>query len=253
MMHATKASALRPDDLDGEVRSAVLQWTLSLADCKHKMGIRVSEWVNGGPALEAAVGASAITQDELGHARSLFAFLKGFPEAPKGIGAENDLEARDHYYCPRQLNRAWNSWLDVIAVNVLLDRALNIAVASFADSTFRPLRSRCAKILQEERFHRIFGDSWLARMAAWSEDQKEQMQAALDRHWPVALAWLGPDNDPICETLVTAGVLQQGPEQMRAKWLASVGNLLEKHALEGGPLTADWSNWDPEQRDLWPG
>lgn len=249
-MTTTKPNYQRVEELDDGVASAVLRWTLSLADSKQKMGIRVSEWVNGGPALEAAVGASAITQDELGHARSLFAFLKSFPGAPEGIGAENDLQARDHYHCPRQLHIAWDSWMDVIAVNVLLDRALNIAVAAFSDSSFAPLRSRSAKIMQEERFHRIFGDSWLARLASWDESKKAQLQAKLDKHWALALAWFGPDDDAITDTLLSNGILNAGPAQMRQGWLAKVNRLMATHGLESGPSSADWSGWHPTYRDL---
>jgi len=249
-MKTTTDTYHRVEDLPAEVAGAVLRWTLSLADTKHKLGIRVSEWVNGGPALEAAVGASAITQDELGHARSLFAFLKAFPDAPEGIGAENDLQARKLYYSPRQLDHSWDSWLDLIAANVLLDSALNFAVAAFSESSFSPLRSRCAKILQEERFHRIFGDSWLARMAAWDENKKAQMQDALDRHWPIALGWLVPDEDPVSDLLVREGILNLTPVQMRESWLGRVRPLLAENGLEPGPASAAWSGWHPQHRHL---
>ncbi len=62
--------------------AGLLKFGMALADTKHRLGQRLSEWVNGAPALEAAVGACAMTQDELGHARSLFAMLRDFPGAP---------------------------------------------------------------------------------------------------------------------------------------------------------------------------
>ncbi|TMD74161.1 MAG: hypothetical protein E6I97_15840 [Chloroflexi bacterium] len=42
----------------------------SLADNKQAVGRRYAYWCNGAPALEAAVAAAAMTQDELGHART---------------------------------------------------------------------------------------------------------------------------------------------------------------------------------------
>jgi len=240
----------RIEELDGRVAAAVLQWTLALADTKHKLGIRTSEWINGSPALEAAVGASAITQDELGHARSLFAFLKEFPGAPEGIGAENDLEARDDYHCPRLLNDPWPSWLDVIAANVLVDRALNVAVEAFRDSTFAPLRGRCAKIVQEEEFHRIFGDSWLARLAGWDEEKRGKLQESLNHFWGTAVGWFGPDDDPIALTLYQQGILQATPAEMRRRWLEQVGPLLQKNGLTSPAADVDWSGWNAAYRDL---
>lgn len=240
----------RMEELDGRVADAVLGWTLSLADTKHKLGIRTSEWVNGSPALEAAVGISAMTQDELGHARSLFAFLKEFPGAPAGIGAENDLEARDDYYCPRRLNDPWPSWMDVIAANILVDRALHVAVEAFRDSTFAPLRGRCAKILQEEAFHRIFGDSWLARLAGWNEEKRGKLQASLNYFWETALGWFGPDDDAISLILYENGILNATPVEMRRRWLEHVTPLLEKNGLEPLAAEVDWSGWNATYRDL---
>ena len=110
------------DDMPTELTTAVLQWILSVADTKHRIGFQFSRWVTGTPALEAAVGAAAITQDELGHARSLYALLKDYPGAPDGVGAENDLQARDLYYVPPALTPDWESWLHMVAIMTSMTR-----------------------------------------------------------------------------------------------------------------------------------
>jgi phenylacetate-CoA oxygenase PaaI subunit len=227
----------------------VLRWTLSLADTKHRLGIRTSEWVNGGPALEAAVGASAITQDELGHARSLYAVLRDFAAAPSGIGAENDLQARAVFYNPRVLNQPWPSWLDVIAANVTLDRALHVAVAALRGSTFAPLHARAAKILQEEEFHRIFGDGWLARLAQ-REDLRERLQASLERFWRAAVGWYGPESDRIAGTLSQVGILMRTPDELRQRWIEQIVPLLQRNNLQVPDWEADWATWDDGFRDF---
>ncbi len=244
------ATYQRVEELDGRAAAALLQWGLSLADTKHRIGIRTSEWVNGGPALEAAVGASAMTQDELGHARSLYAILKDFPGVPPGIGAENDLEARDDYYCPHQLHDPWPSWLDVIAVNVLLDRATTIAVAATRDSAYGPLKGRTAKILQEEEFHRIFGDSWLAKLSRMGPDIRGRLQASLDHFWGTAVAWFGPDDDDTVMALYNQGILNAPPAQMRQSWLDEVTPLLQKHGLTIPPSQLDWAGWQAAYREI---
>src|ERR1700676_3476676 len=53
----------------------------SLADNKQAIGRRYAYWCNGAPALEAAVAAAAMTQDELGHARTLYPLLEDFTQA----------------------------------------------------------------------------------------------------------------------------------------------------------------------------
>ncbi|MFQ5399253.1 MAG: Phenylacetic acid catabolic protein [Anaerolineae bacterium] len=242
------------EDLDAATADALLRWGLALADTKHRIGMRTSEWVNGTPALEAAVGASALTQDELGHARSYFSMLRQFPGAPEAIGFENDLAARDVYYNPRVLNTPWASWLDVIAVNVLLDRALHIAVAATSTSTYAPLRQRAAKVVQEEDYHRIFGDSWLARLAAREDALPQRLQDSLNRFWGTAVAWFGPPDDAISDDAISArlydaGILNATPAQMRARWEDQVTALLSKNNLTPPDMKPDWSNWHPAHRD----
>lgn len=237
------------EDLPADITNGVLRWTLSLADTKHRLGIRTSEWVNGGPALEAAVGASAITQDELGHARSLYAVLRDFAAAPEGIGAENDLQSRNLFYNPRLLNQPWPSWLDVIAANVTLDRALHIAVAALRGSTFVPLHGRAAKILQEEEFHRIFGDGWLARLAQ-RDDLRERLQNSLDRFWQTAVGWYGPESDAITTTLYQAGIVTATADQLRQRWLEQMLSLFERNHLQTPDWQPNWSIWDASFRDF---
>lgn len=237
-------------EVEAATAGALLRWTLSLADTKHRIGLRTSEWVNGGPALEAAVGASAITQDELGHARSLYAMLKEFPDVPAGIGAENDLQARDDYFSPRSLDSSWPSWLDVIAANVLVDRATNIAVAAGRGSSFGPLKGRIAKILQEERFHRVFGDSWLAKLARASEAHHHNLGLSLSRFGEMAFAWLGPDDSQDSHLLSQAGILSLSSQEMRTQWLEEVSPLLEKYEFTPPKTEIDWSGWNSSYRDL---
>lgn len=238
------------DELPAEVGTAVLHWTLSVADTKHRIGLQFSHWVTGTPALEAAVGSAAITQDELGHARSLYGLLRHHPNAPEGIGAENDLEARDVFYAPAALALRWESWLQVIASNVVLDSALTCAVAATEGSSFQPLAGRTAKILQEERFHRIFGDQWLKRLMGRDDTTQQKLQAAIDWAWPITLGWLGPDNDPIVRTLVEAGVLKEETAVIRTRWLEIVRPILRDNGLAVPSVALNWEGWNGRFRHI---
>lgn len=252
-MSKTSDTALkfqRVEELEPQIAEAVLRWTLSLADTKHRIGMLTSEWINSTPALEAAVGAAAITQDELGHARSYFSMLRDFPGAPEAIGFENDLEAREEYFCPRNLDVPWTSWLDVVAVNVLLDRALRIAVSATGTSTFAPLRQRTAKILQEEEFHAIFGDSWLARLSRAGGKARDELQGSLVRFYGVSRAWLGPAKDPITDRLFEAQILDATSDLMTERWIGQISALLTKYELDVPSAQLDWAEWNPVYRDM---
>jgi phenylacetate-CoA oxygenase PaaI subunit len=237
------------NDLDPELSASLLHWGLALADTKYLLGRRLSEWVNGAPALEAAVGAAAMTQDELGHARSLYSFLRDFPGAPEELGTEFDLRRSD-FFSPGKLEKPMKTWSDVIAANVLFDRALNIVFDATRESQFGPLAQRAAKILQEESFHRIYGDSWLARLARSDGEKRSNLEESLESTWSLADAWIGPASDPVTKPLVAAGILAASPGALRERWLAQVNPLLAKHGLNTTMPEPDWTRWNADRREI---
>lgn len=235
-------------EMSPELATAVLQWVLAVADSKHRIGLQFSHWVTGTPALEGAVGAAAITQDELGHARSLYVLLRDFPGVPDGVGAENDLQARDVYYAPEALTIRWQSWLQVIAINILMDSALQIAISHTAESCYHPLAGRTAKILQEEQFHRVFGASWIKRLVNEKPALMEPLQQHIDWAWQIADQWLGPESDPVSSMLAEEGVLGANTAVMRQQWLDQVTPILTENKFDIPTSTSDWSNWNSQFR-----
>jgi 1,2-phenylacetyl-CoA epoxidase catalytic subunit len=96
---------------------------VGLADNKYLLGRRFSEWTNRAPALEAAVAAAALTQDELGHARSLYAILQSAPDGPEAYLNEG---------WPVQpqgvpmLAQPFQHWAEFVAAVGLFDRAMTL-------------------------------------------------------------------------------------------------------------------------------
>ena len=236
-------------ELSTSLSTLLLGWGLALADTKYLLGRRLSEWVNGAPTLEGAVGAAAMTQDELGHARSLYSMLRDFPGAPQELSTEADLQRTD-FFAPTSLTTPWDSWIEVIATNVLFDRALNVVISATLSSQFGPLSQRAAKILQEERFHRIYGDAWLARLSNSQGDTRKRLQKALGKAWTLADAWIGPQNDPVTKQLLEAKILTTPADKLRELWRDEANNVLTNHDLSLTAYSLDWSQWDPQRREV---
>ncbi|HEV3310642.1 MAG TPA: Phenylacetic acid catabolic protein, partial [Chloroflexota bacterium] len=58
--------------------SALFSLIQRLADNKYWLGRRYAEWCTAAPTLESAVAASAMAQDEIGHARSHYPLFRQF-------------------------------------------------------------------------------------------------------------------------------------------------------------------------------
>lgn len=242
-----------PNELDTRTRRALADFILALADTKRMLGIRYAEWCDGAPALEAAVAASAMAQDELGHSRALLPLLKDFAEVDPNIPDE---APREIYSSVAYLDHPFSTWQTFVAANILIGEALTIAMDAARHSRYVPLRTRAVKILEEERFHWLHGEGWFKRLAP---DAKEGIELAsrVEEMLPQALCWFGREET---DGLNREKILAAGADELRARFLNRVGPLIGKsqaaHLVRiengrwqyGGGLP--WARFDPITRRI---
>jgi ring-1,2-phenylacetyl-CoA epoxidase subunit PaaC len=197
--------------------------TLRLADNKYLLGRRISEWTNRAPALEAAVAAAAMTQDELGHARSLYAALHITPDAPEAYLIDSN---RAQELGAPIVVQPFQHWAEFVAAVGLFDRAMTMVFEALQNSNHEALRPRSAKILQEEWFHRQYGHGWLRRLAA-EPQTRTAMQSAVNHFWQPTADWLAA----VQEECTAEGVLIESADDPRRRWLDETGALLTECSL----------------------
>src|SRR6266446_10295382 len=105
----------------------------SLAVNKQAIGRRYAYWANGAPALEAAVAAAAMTQDELGHARTLYPLLEDFMQGQADLKQVEPMTRTLHYHLAF-LDNEFAGLSDFVATNFLLDSALTTYFEEGQDS-----------------------------------------------------------------------------------------------------------------------
>ncbi|HZC06850.1 MAG TPA: Phenylacetic acid catabolic protein [Ktedonobacterales bacterium] len=249
---------MSPVAIDNGALFAVLS---SLADNKQLLGRRYAHWSNGAPSLEAAVAAAAMTQDELGHARTLYPLLEQFAQG-QSDPTQLDPMTRDARYAVATLDHEFLGWADFIAASFLTDTALTTFFAAAQDSSYEPLRARARKIIQEERVHFTHAAGWVARLANAGGAVRANLVAALDRWWDETLCWFGPDDDPTMRRLYDDGVIDATPDTLRSRYLAIIMPALSRAGLDE-PATHDdatdtwrpteplpWTRWDAATRRL---
>lgn len=234
------------NDLPAELRGELFEFLLALTDTKQRLGFQDSHWVTGTPALEGAVGAAALAQDELGHARTLYTLLRTFPEAPESLNEENDLKTTRIRVHPEALDAKWDTWLKLIAMSVTLDAALQRVFDLLKGSSFGSLSGIATKIAQEEKFHRVYGETWLVRLAEHNPETKAHLQQQIDWAYPIAEAWLGDGQSK----LVEEGILTGQVANVRAEWRSQLKGVLDKAGLTLPAERSDWSHWDAQRREI---
>jgi phenylacetate-CoA oxygenase PaaI subunit len=227
----------------------------SLADNKQAIGRRYAYWSNGAPALEAAVAAAAMTQDELGHARTLYPLLGDFTQGEQEPQQVEPMTRTLHYHLAF-LDHDFQGWSDFVATNFLLDNALTTFFEAAQDSSYEPLRLRSRKIVQEERVHAIHGEGWVRRLAKAGGAVRTVLVSSLNRLWDETLCWFGPDDDPAMQQLYQDGVIDATPAELRSRYLNKIMPTLNSLDIPV-PVAFDaaikrwqpteplpWSRWD---------
>ncbi|MGB8347159.1 MAG: Phenylacetic acid catabolic protein [Ktedonobacteraceae bacterium] len=233
----------------------------SLADNKQAIGRRYAFWSNGAPALEAAVAAAAMTQDELGHARTLYPLLEDFVQAEADPDQVEPMTRALHYHVAF-LDQDFRGWADFVATNFLLDTALTTFFEAAQNSTYEPLRQRARKIMQEEQLHFIHGEGWVRRLANAGGAVRAALISALERLWAETLCWFGPNDDAAMRRLYDEGIIDATPDELRIRYLRKIMSALSSLAIavpaafnverKQWELSAllPWANWNVAARRL---
>ncbi len=231
----------------------------SLADNKQAIGRRYAYWCNGAPALEAAVAAAAMTQDELGHARTLYPLLDNFTQA-EADPSQVEPETRTLHYHLAYLDNDFQGWSDFVATNFLIDTALTTFFEAAQNSSYEPLRQRARKIVQEERIHQIHAEGWVRRLAKAGGAVRAALIASLDRLWNETLCWFGPNDDPNLQQLYREGIIDATPDELRSRYLQKIMPTLNSLEIDvpvsfntatkcwEPTQTLPWETWDPVGR-----
>ena len=172
-----------------------------------------------------------MTQDELGHARTLYPLLEDFTQA-EADPSQVDPMTRTLQYHLASLDHEFQGWSDFVATNFLLDTALTTFFAAAQQSSYEPLRQRSRKIVQEERLHEMHADGWVRRLAKAGGAVRSTLVASLFRLWDETLCWFGPEDDPNMQNLYREGIIDAPPDELRRRYLQKIMPTLSSLEIE---------------------
>lgn len=237
--------------LPHEAREPLRDLLIACADTKLLMGYHYGEWTFGAPTLEAAVAHCSLAQGELGHVRLLHGILKAhFDVDPDYLVEQRPAE---QFAANRYLDQPLQDWPAIVAMTVVVDLAVTRVMHTMRDSTFPPLRSCAAKLLEEERYHLHHGQGWLRTLAAQRQG-RDALVAPLTAALMATLEWLGPPDVVGDLALVQAGVKVQSDHDLGRALLQDVAAIATAADLPAAPGAGlSWRHWTPATRRSRPG
>ncbi len=200
---------------------------LSIADDEFILGYRDSEWTGIAPMLEEDVALSSMSQDEVGHARALYelaAELDGRSPDALAYGRE----PREYLHC-QLVERPRGDWAYTMARQFLYDAADSARTQAATRSAHAPLAQVAAKILREEKYHRMHGETWMRKLAHGTQESRSRLEAALTELWPDLTGFFEPVAGE--EALLRDGTWPVPMRELVVPWWAGVTAVLEEHGL----------------------
>jgi ring-1,2-phenylacetyl-CoA epoxidase subunit PaaC len=212
---------------DPSVRAAFREWLVRIADDELVIGHRHSEWTGFGPDIESDVAMSSIAQEELGHGRAFY------EQIAQDEGSDVDRlafgRAPAEYRHAALLEQENDGW-EYSIVRLALYEAFEVArLRLVAASGQEPVAGLARILTREERYHGLFAETWLTRLAGGPAEGPGRVQAALDAAWPDALGLF--EATPADDVLLRAGVLTASPAAQREAWIDAVRPVLDRCGL----------------------
>ena len=115
------------------------------------------------PSTNTMVSATAIIQDELGHANIAYRLLEDL-----GVDRHWLLYEREpaHFKHPYGFDQPLMNWAELVSANALYDRAgITLLGDVHRNTSYGPLKRGLVKVSMEENFHLRHGEVWIRRFA----------------------------------------------------------------------------------------
>jgi ring-1,2-phenylacetyl-CoA epoxidase subunit PaaC len=207
------------DELSPELRGAVAELLLTLADDEFVLGYWDSEWTGIAPMLEEDVAMSSVSQDEIGHAKAWYELLAKLTDDDADRIAYG--RSPEEYRHAALMNHARSDWAFTVARRFLYEHADAVRLEALSRSAHAPIADLAAKMRREETYHLMHFDAWLRRLADAGGEARERLVAALERLWADAATVFTPLAGG--GLLADAGILPDDVETLRRRWLERVG------------------------------
>jgi ring-1,2-phenylacetyl-CoA epoxidase subunit PaaC len=216
-------------------RLALAELLRSMADDELVIGFSDSEWTGIAPLLEEDVAMSSLAQDELGHAAALYSLL-GELTGTDPDALAYDRRPADYRHC-RLLDHGRGDWAMTIARRYLYDTSDAVRLEALAGGSWAPLSGLVAKLIREERYHRMHASAWLDRLARDDGEGRDRLLAALAELAPDAATVFGPLSDEAA--LIEGGVIDAPMSELERRWRGSIEPVFDRLDLPMPPPARD--------------
>jgi ring-1,2-phenylacetyl-CoA epoxidase subunit PaaC len=211
-----------------EVRQALFQYVLQLADTSLILGHRLSEWCGHGPVLEQDLAMANIALDLLGEARSYYQYAADL----EGQGRTEDdlayLRPAVEYRNPLLVEQPNGDFAATIVRQFLFDNFHHPFLRHLQNTPDARLAAIAEKSVKEAAYHLKWSSEWLIRLGDGTPESRRRLDKALATLWRYADELTTPTADE--KALQSAGLIPAYAE-LQPAMAAHLAHVLEEATL----------------------
>ncbi len=210
------------------------------------------------PSTNTMVSATAIIQDELGHANIAYRLLQD-------LGVDTDYLLYDRppekFKNPFGFDQPLANWAELVTANALYDRAgITLLSDVHRNTSYGPLKRALVKVGMEENFHLRHGEVWMRRLCEAGGEGRDLVQRAVDWMFPMGVEWFGlPDDRKRHNAQLDFKLKGMTNDELRTTWMKAVVPLCEQLGVrvpahsneETGEVELEYElpiAWDADER-----
>lgn len=163
--------------------SALIDYTLHLADNSLILGQRNGEWCGHGPVLEQDIAITNITLDLIGQSRSFYqyaALLKADGSTEDSLAYRRNEREFKNCLLVEQPN---GDWAQTILRQFLFSGYQYFLYQYLLENKDETLRAIAEKSLKEVSYHLRWSSEWVIRLGDGTEESHNRMLRAIDELW----------------------------------------------------------------------
>ena len=163
--------------------SALIEYTLHLADNSLILGQRNSEWCGHGPVLEQDIAITNISLDLIGQARNFYQYAATL----KADGSTEDslayLRKEREYKNLLLVEQPNGDWAQTMLRQFLFSQYQYLLFQQLQNSNDEQIAAIAAKSLKEVAYHLRWSREWIIRLGDGTEESHQRMLKAIDKLW----------------------------------------------------------------------
>lgn len=176
-----------------EFRTALIKFIQMHALSEIMGAYPEKEWVPRAPTLARKLSLMSKVQDEMGHGQLI---LRIAEDLASPLGRTRDDLVEDLFTGQCKFHNVFHmpapTWADCGIIGWLVDGAAVVSQGALLDTSYGPYNRVLKRVCAEEGFHIQHGESICLTLAEGTPEQRESLQAAINRWWEPILHFFGP-------------------------------------------------------------